>query len=124
MRKMRKIRKFLEAWSEDATWIGWFVAFLYASSLTLERGRWFDWISTVFAFVVFVQMFVYDRQKKREAKKSWRDRIPEFRAWREEVDSEYLMYSFDLALGWFTGQGYSHEDSCKAAELIRDMGGA
>jgi len=44
--------------------------------------------------------------------------MEEFREWRDSVDQEHLLDAFDLALGWFSGRGYSHDAACDAATLL------
>lgn len=45
----------------------------------------------------------------------------EFIEWRHEVDCEYLLDTFDLALGWFSGKGLSHERACVLAGKLNDI---
>ena len=52
--------------------------------------------------------------------KIWKDDLTEFIEWRNTVDSEVVLDQFDLALGWFSGRGYSNEDSIEAAKCIMD----
>lgn len=43
--------------------------------------------------------------------------------WRDDVDSDRICCAFDLALGWFTGRGYSHEEATEAAAEVRRLFG-
>lgn len=44
----------------------------------------------------------------------------QFIAWREEVDVEHVLDSFDLALGFFSGAGLDHNTAVElAAEAAR-----
>lgn len=45
----------------------------------------------------------------------------EFSAWRREVDSEEILSDFDLALGWFSGKGCTHDEALAAAVFVRDV---
>lgn len=53
----------------------------------------------------------------------WRKLLPEFLAWWEEIDEDRCLSDFDLALGWFSGKGCSHDEALEAAECVRDEHG-
>lgn len=46
--------------------------------------------------------------------------IKEFAAWREEVDQDLLLDTFDLALGYFSGKGIEHDRACDLASWLMD----
>jgi len=48
----------------------------------------------------------------------WKIYEPTFKRWRDQVDSDHALDTFDLALGWFSGLGFGHEDACDAARHI------
>lgn len=47
--------------------------------------------------------------------------MDEFLEWRRDVDSDELLSDFDLALGWFSGKGCSHDEALAAASHVRDV---
>jgi hypothetical protein len=47
--------------------------------------------------------------------------MTEFTAWRKEVDCAEILSDFDLALGWFTGKGCTHDEALEAAIYVRDV---
>ena len=55
-----------------------------------------------------------------EWRKEFLEDLDKFEAWRAEVDCAYALDTFDLALGWFSGRGYSVDDALAAAERVRD----
>ncbi len=57
---------------------------------------------------------------EKENKTGYTEKLEEYKAWRCGVDEERLLDEFDLALGWFAGQGFSHDEALKAAEQMRD----
>lgn len=44
--------------------------------------------------------------------------IAEFQRWRDDIDELHACDTFDLALGWFSGKGYGHRDSCDTAAIL------
>ena len=46
--------------------------------------------------------------------------LPQYVAWRMGVDEDRCLDEFDMALGWFAGKGFSHDEACKAAAHARD----
>lgn len=51
------------------------------------------------------------------------EEMKKFLAWWKEIDNDALLSDFDLALGWFSGRGWSHDDALKAAGIVRDQHG-
>lgn len=47
--------------------------------------------------------------------------ITEFLGFREEVDQEYLLDTFDIALGWFSGKGLLPSRAIDIAGHLNDM---
>jgi hypothetical protein len=43
----------------------------------------------------------------------------EFVRWRREIDCDFLLDVWDLALGWFSGRGFSHDDAMEMANRMR-----
>ena len=41
--------------------------------------------------------------------------VENFLEWREEVDSEKVLDSYDLALAWFSAKGFSHDEAVDIA---------
>lgn len=58
----------------------------------------------------------YEKENRTDFSTKW----DEFAAWRETIDEEHLIDEFDLALGWFSGQGFRHEQALQAAETARE----
>ncbi len=46
--------------------------------------------------------------------------MQEFVQWRRDVDSDRMLDTFDLALGWFSGRGYEHSDALDLARKASD----
>ncbi len=46
--------------------------------------------------------------------------LREFIAWRDEVDEEYLLDTFDMALAWFAAKGFDHDRCCHLAQKLND----
>jgi hypothetical protein len=44
--------------------------------------------------------------------------MAQFIAWREEVDEEHLLDTFDLALGYFSGAGMDHESALDLCDSL------
>lgn len=49
--------------------------------------------------------------------------VQEFRRWRDEVDQDHTLDTFDLALGWLSGVGMDHDTACEAARVLVDEDG-
>lgn len=60
---------------------------------------------------------------EKENRTSHTEKLEEYKAWRDGVDEEGILDEFDLALGWFAGQGFSHDEALKAAAHMRDLKG-
>lgn len=46
--------------------------------------------------------------------------VRDFLTWRDDVDCENLLDPWDLALGYFSGRGFSIDDALRWAEHSRD----
>lgn len=46
--------------------------------------------------------------------------IKEFVDWRYEVDQDLHLDVFDLALGWFSARGFTHDDALVMAQSVRE----
>lgn len=57
---------------------------------------------------------------EKENRTSFLTKWDEYVAWRTGVDEVGLLDEFDLALGWFAGQGFSHKQACEAARMAVD----
>ena len=44
-----------------------------------------------------------------------------FLRWWKEVDCDQSLSDFDLALGWFSAKGCSHDEALRGAEMVRDQ---
>lgn len=59
----------------------------------------------------------YEKENLEDFSTKW----DEYEAWQEGVDEEHILDEFDLALGWFAGQGFSHDQALQAAETAREI---
>lgn len=58
----------------------------------------------------------YERENPTDFSTKW----DQYVAWREGIDEEHLLDEFDLALGWFAGQGFSHDQALQAAGTAQE----
>ena len=46
-----------------------------------------------------------------------------FLTWRHQIDRDAVLSDFDLALGWFSAKGLSHDEALHGVEMVRDQHG-
>jgi hypothetical protein len=44
-----------------------------------------------------------------------------FLCWWHEIDNDAILDEFDLALGWFSAKGCSHDEALRAAEIVQEI---